>query len=537
MYKVIIVDDEQNVRDRLINQLEKFSDSFEVVGTYENGYDALVGGGVSLSPDLIITDVKMPFIDGIELIKRAKMELPLVQSIIISGFDSFDFAKQAIELGVISYITKPITIEDLSQALSKAKDEINKKLYVNKDVPELEAQMKTALKIIQDSDLCQLITMKDLPINFNDKLRRDQIDLDYKYTEIASFDFDQDGDSITYNDNEIVNYNLEKYIEEEIKVLNQFHKSTIHYIVFYSSTKEMNMFLLSNDILNKEDIQKVLFSVIAKIKKVTNMSLSVGLSEVGENTVTLNYRKLYRHAKRALEYRTVIGTNIVLFYEDINFDKVHSKTIDENDYKAITYEILYGKKEEAHDKIAHLLLMVTPETFKDNYYFLLNNLLDSILKACISLKSLYEEYHPHIDIVKRLFNLKSNESTLKFFDELVDQILKINKNERLSGVELAYKQIKNYIDANFQNPNISLEDVAKELSYSLSYISAILKNHNTSFTKYLTDARMEKAKLLIAKKENKLVYIAQEVGYEDPYYFSHCFKKYFGVSPLEYRKQ
>ena len=87
------------------------------------------------------------------------------------------------------------------------------------------------------------------------------------------------------------------------------------------------------------------------------------------------------------------------------------------------------------------------------------------------------------------------------------------------------------------NPTLSLDDLARELGYSLSYISAILKRNNTSFTKYLTDIRMSKAKILLNEENSKLITIANQVGYEDPYYFSHCFKKYFGISPGEFRKK
>ena len=162
--------------------------------------------------------------------------------------------------------------------------------------------------------------------------------------------------------------------------------------------------------------------------------------------------------------------------------------------------------------------------------------MDAVLKSCVPLPTLFNSYMSHIDIVEKLFNNKTLDQTLQFFDELVDKIDEINKNSRLGGIENTYLQIKNYISSNYKNSLLGLEDVAKELGYSVSYISAILKKNNTSFTKSLTKERMEQAKILLMNPENKLVTIAAEVGYEDPYYFSHCFKKYFGVAPQDYRK-
>ena len=120
MYRVIIADDEEAVRNRLKSILLKRSDSFEVVGCFENGFDALENG-ISLSPDILITDIRMPYIDGIDLIKHFTREFPLLQSIIVSGYDSFDYAKEAISLGVVGYLTKPVGESILARYLEKVR--------------------------------------------------------------------------------------------------------------------------------------------------------------------------------------------------------------------------------------------------------------------------------------------------------------------------------------------------------------------------------------------------------------------------------
>lgn len=530
MYKVIIVDDEISVRQRLLNLMTKLKDRFEVVGVFENGYDALENG-ITLSPDLIITDIKMPYIDGIEFLRRAKLELPLVQSIIISGFDSFDYAKQAISLGVIGYITKPITFNELQETVLKAKEELDKKLLINKDLESLKIKENTALRIIADSDLRKLITLKEVPDVFIEKLKNEGINLDRKFLLLGVFDYDQESENVTFEDTELVSIYLEKYISDELE------DSSFDYIIF-TNNSYYNIFLLSDDEFNKEDVQSRFSRVILKMKKATKVSLSLGFSNIGTSIENgTNFRKLYRHAIRVLEYRTVVGSNIVLFYDDVDKEQAQIGKIDENDYKAINYEILYGKVDVVKEKIESILNNITLDSFKSTYYFILNNLIDCLLKSCVNLQLLFTQYMSNIEIMQNVMNLKTSESLSSFFNNLVDEIDKINKACRQSGVENSYTRIKNYIEKNYANSLLSLEDVANELGYSVSYISAILKKNNTSFTKYLTGVRMEKAKQLLANPENKMLMIANEVGYEDPYYFSHCFKKYTGISPLEYRKQ
>ena len=539
MYRVIIVDNEESVRERLLFLLSKMNSDFEVVGSFENGYDALLSMN-SLSPDLVITDIKMPYVDGIELIKQSKIDLPLLQFIIISGYDLFDYAKQAIELGVLSYITKPISYEDLSNALSRAKSELDKKLYVDTNIENLQNKIDKVLKIIQDNDLNKLVTLKEIPQNFKEKLIADQIDLEANYFLLGCFDFDDDADSITYEQNELVNFYLDCYIKDSLN-----DKKFANKIKFITFTKdnETNIFILSKEKIVVEEIRETFSEIITKIRKTCGVSLSIGFSELEDlivqniNYTQLSYRRLYRHAKRVLEYRTVVGQNIVLFYDDIDKNNSSSGKVDENEYKTINYEILYGRIDIAIEKIKSILNNVTPETFKDTYFFVLNNLLDAILNSCISLVTLYDSFMPHIDIVYKLFNSKTGAALFQFLSTLVYKIDEINKSQRLNKVDTSFSQITFYLEQNYKNPTLSLEDVANKLGYSLSYISAIFKKNNTSFTKYLTDLRMNKALLILKKDDAKLINVASEVGYDDPYYFSHCFKKHFGVSPLDYRKK
>ena len=114
MYKLIIVDDEFDIRERLSQSIEKMDCGFEIIGKYENGLDALEGVN-QLEPDLVLTDIRMPFMTGIELISKIRETKPLTKVIIITGFDEFDYAKRAIDLGVIGFLTKPVTYSDLEK--------------------------------------------------------------------------------------------------------------------------------------------------------------------------------------------------------------------------------------------------------------------------------------------------------------------------------------------------------------------------------------------------------------------------------------
>ena len=168
MYRVIIADDEESIRNRLKTMVEKFSDDFMVVGCFENGFDTLESGS-HLEPDILITDIRMPYISGIELIRHLKMDFPLMQFIIVSGYDSFDYAKEAISLGVAGYLTKPVSSLEMKGVLYKAKDALDKQLQMDLSIKNLEVKAKTSMRFLQSEDLNRLIKLKQIPANFANK--------------------------------------------------------------------------------------------------------------------------------------------------------------------------------------------------------------------------------------------------------------------------------------------------------------------------------------------------------------------------------
>lgn len=231
---------------------------------------------------------------------------------------------------------------------------------------------------------------------------------------------------------------------------------------------------------------------------------------------------------------------MVFSFPDLEKEDTDNQTsgkVDENEYRNLTYLLSYGKKEEAKEQIKKLIFRISTPQYKENYSYILSNILDAILKACISLNDFYLGFESHIEIRDTIYRTKTPASLVEYYYLLLDRIIKVNESKRLSGLESSYERICQYLSANFTNSSLSIEDVAKELAYSVSYISAILKKNGTSFTKITTDLRRKKALELLSNANNRIISIARDVGYADPYYFSHCFKKYTGRSPDDYRKK
>ncbi len=528
MYRVIIVDDELSVRNRLKTRLEKQAGVFEIVGCFENGFDALEGG-ISLSPDVLITDIRRPYIDGIELIRQFKRDLPLVQTIIVSGFDSFDYAKEAISLGVIGYLTKPVSSDEFDATMNKAKEILDNQYQKDRNRKSLEEKAQSSVRFLQSEDLKRLITVKELTENLNGKLKNDGIDLSHPYQLMVVFDADKE--NLGFEQQEVLYFSLKNTIQNELS------DSYVYYL--FLNDNQLVRLLEFDGKPDEEWLMLKLNETLARIKRGTKISVSCGVSDVRSQPI--NYRKIYRHAKRSLEYRTVLGTNAVFSFRDLEEDngeeKLTNGKIDENEFKNLTYVISYGEKEEAKRKIKKMISQISTPQYRENYNYILSNILDAILKACISLSDFYRSFDSHVEILESLFQIKTQSSLVEFFCQIIDRVVQVNESKRLSGLQSSYDRILQFLEVNYTNPNLSIEDVANELAYSVSYISAILKKNGTTFTKVTTDLRRKKALKLLSDSNNRIINIARDVGYADPYYFSHCFKKYTGRSPDEYRKK
>jgi two-component system response regulator YesN len=529
MIKIVIADDESDAMNRLSSLLKNFKDDFEVVGAFANGYDALEGV-LSLAPDLLITDIKMPFIDGIEVIKRSKVELPLLQSIIITGYDSFDFAKQAIDLGVVGYISKPITQEELGTVLAKAKTSISRQLEIDTNLSTLQEKEQTELRMFQQNDLCRILSLKSIPENLWARLKQDKVDLTKKYLALAVYDYDQEIDQIDFDKVELANYYQHQYTQSEI---GRCHS-------FYCFDRSENVIVIvADDQPMKPDELESLFSVIrSKIEKTTGISISIACSEIDEDEPrTRNFRKLFRHAIRTLSFRTVTGGGEVLFFDDVKKEEVNVGKVDDHEYDALTYDLLYGRPEQVKERLASLVERITSVEYADSHTFIVSNIVNALLKACTSLHDLYANYSSNNDILSTAISAKGAHSLLSLLDRLVDEIIQVNEKTRTGGIKSSSEQLQDYIALHYADPGISLDSVSSALNYSVSYISLLLKKEGTSFTKYVTELRMQKAKELLADPNSKVIVVASQVGYSDPFYFSHCFKKFYGVSPADYRKK
>ena len=521
MYTVIVVDDEKSISDRIVGLLSKRSD-FSLLGSYSNGYDALMFG-VPLEPDLIITDVKMPFIDGLQLIERAKEELPTVQAMVISGFDSFDFAKKAIELGVLGYITKPIDPDEFNAVLDKAIVQLDA-YYKVEDKPNPLESLKKEIS----ADIHRLLTFKEPSTQFREKLLAEGVNLDSKSVCVAAFNPDKDEDELTIEE-------AASLEDEFVSILTEELGDLCHLYHYYDHPYLIALLIFDGPIY-KDQLTKAIEPALLRFKKSSSFTISSGISELADLGKPFSYRKLLRHARHALEYRTALGSGVLVFYDDLQKHQSSVGKVDENEYARLTYALLNGKDEEAKQMVGRLIEQISTPSYRDSYFLILNNILDALLRGCVAIDAFYQGYMTHVELTNQIYACRGATQVANRLCSLIDRIASINAERRKGGVDAAYSSIMGYLQSHYREEGLTLSLLCDDLGYSLSYVSAILKRHETSFTKEVSRLRMEEAKKLLSSSDSSLSEIAEQLGYGDPYYFSHCFKRIVGCSPLEYRR-
>jgi two-component system response regulator YesN len=520
VYKLTVVEDERDVRNRLISLIKKADSGFTITSSYETGIDAYEGI-LTDSPDLIVTDIKIPYINGIELIKMARQVFPLVKIIVVTGYNEFDYAKEAANLGVAGFISKPVTLEDISAVLKKARDELDGEYLTASSLERLSAFYKDSLPIVREYDLYRLSTMLDVAPAFEGKLQGSGVNLDYHYFAMCVFDFDGGPGGLVLEKHDVVFSSIRKSVADELEGMFDCN--------FFNRYEKLCLILKSDAVPDMDMLELKIDRAIQRVSRFSETPVSAGISNAyGKKDFAL----MVREAMRALEYRGVMGGGRVFLYGN-SAPLSAGLPVDDGLIKELSYMIHFRTAEDCLARIDCAMGGANA----DSLYYIATGIINALMRACDNLADLYAYFGNQDNIYRRLFELKTEGGIVGFLRESAMAVRKINDNVITDNVDRNLRKVMHYIEEHYMLPDFDFDSLARAAGFSVSYISAMLrKRKNTSFIKILTGLRMEKALELLADPSLKLVDIAERLGYSDAYYFSHCFKKYKGVSPKEFRE-
>lgn len=543
MLKIFLAEDEVIVRETIKRMIPWEELGFEIVGEAADGEMALPLL-IRQKPDLLITDIKMPFMDGLTLAKLAKKELPELKIVILSGYDDFNYAKQAISIGVEEYLLKPITknalIERLSEIRSRYEHEKTQKEYYEKFQREMQVYEKNSNRDFFEALVCGSMDMMEV----------------YKKAEKLGLDIVAEAYNIlifTMNSEEDFSGQKEGYSEweaESLEMLEDFFSDNTSAMLFRCNIFSYGVLIKGQ----KETIDENTRSCIDEIKKILDRKEQKRqwFVAVGESVERLSkLQKSYHSASRAFSQRYLYGENI-LYYDEMELMEHRSGQADTNDnaylknvdVNALNPAILQkflsnGLQEETENFVKDYFYAIGQEPMESlvfrNYVIL--NVRFSVLSFLKSLGCDTEEMEPENTEEILAESGKNIESAITYAKKMISQAITIRDQNSGNKNRSILKTAVDFIDEHYMDEDISLNTAANVANVSSNHFSALFsQNMGQTFIEYLTTLRMNKAKELLRCTGMRSSEIAGEVGYKDAHYFSYLFKKTQGMTPSEYRK-
>lgn len=536
MYKLMVVDDEQMIRDGIINFIINSKIEFEVVGEAADGKQALEMMP-ELMPEVIITDICMPLLDGIEFIESAKLINPDLKVIIVSGYDDFEYAQKALRLGVFDYLLKPVQADRLVDILQRIKEELDEHRDLLRDITELKKRFKMSLPVMRDRFFQELMTGKVKPEELAEKLQSLDLTITGQLYAVAL----------------IKMKNLKSANKESIKTEgllqcymtqiteNMFPDYIKPYVFFQSGDRMVVLFAVS-----ESDRQKVFIALNQNLKRViisAQRSLSIdAYASLGKlyNDLAMIYQS-YNEAEEAIQFSLLQEKGSVVNYEDINTqkDRQYKRPIEIE--KQLLTQVKLGEKQQVPHTIQMLLDYyrggkdIEPSRIKLLLLEITVLLVRTVEETGGSGKNVFK--NGKITPYEQVEQCETLADMQEFFCEFVMKCLEEIEKVRVGRGYTIVEKAKEIIETSLENHEFSLDDVAGRLFISPNYLRNLFKQQvGETFVEYLTRHRMEKAIELLDDPSLKIHQIAEQVGYIDQHYFSICFKKFFGLTPTEYRE-
>ncbi len=531
-YKIMLVDDEEEVRTSIIRKIDWQDAGFEVIGDAENGKEALEKIEQN-EPDVVLTDIRMPYMDGLEMAENIRQRYPSIKIVIFSGFDEFEYAKKAIKLNVIEYILKPVNVEELTAILKKIKKNLDEEIEQKRNVTLLRESYIKSLPALREHFLNDLIHGGMEEAQIEEKLNEYAIDVAgaVKWV-IAAIHLEPDekvDKAVSlHQQRELIPISVRNLIEEKLE-------GQYRFIVFHSSFETILLVAIDKD-NTQTGLIALLGDICKETKKILEVSVTIG---VGESCSSLTDLSRPCHtALNALGYRAITGSGGVICIGDMEPSGHEKLRFDSRMESELIAAVKFGPEEKIRSVIDGIVSRMEDARVHYRQYqayvlAIINVLTQLSQQYDLRISEMFGVENDYFEILGRVQKM---ENVRPYLTEVALKMNARMEEERSNTTKNVIREAKQYIQDNFQDPDLSVEKICRHLHMSPAYFSTMFKKETgQAYIAYLTDVRLGRAVELLMATDDKTYIIAEKVGYPEQNYFSYVFKKKFGVSPTRYR--
>ena len=530
LYRIILVDDEEEVRKSIIRKIDWQAVGFTVVGDAENGEDALEKIE-ALEPDVVLTDIRMPYMDGLTLAEKIRQRYPSMKIVIFSGYDDFDYAKRAIKLNVTEYILKPVNVEELTAILRRIQESLDEEIEQKRDVSLLRENYRRSLPILREQFLKDLVSHQMDGKTVNDRLEQYDIPLAgaKKWISIAV------KAEISEVSGELIPISVMQILEENLKPYCRFSLFSFS----GAADAEIAGIVAIDENNSQTSMIDILSDICKEIRKILMIPVTIG---IGHSRTELGLIcESFRSALDALGYCAIVGSGSTIYINDVEPVNTGKLQFTAEDESALIQAVKFGPEEKIRSVVSGIIgrmsdAKVHARQYQTYMFSTANCLVQLIQQYDLEMGVLFGDTGMGTDPFMMIRQVMNRE---KFSKWLLEAALRINgamDQERDNTTRQSMERAERYIMENYQDPDLSVEQVCRTLHMSPAYFSTMFKKATgQTYIGYLTDVRLNKAVELLNKTDDKTYVIAAKVGYQEQNYFSYVFKKKFGVSPTKFR--
>ena len=529
LYNVLLVDDEADVLQAMKKKIDWEALGFCLAGTAENGQEALEMAE-QLHIDVVMTDIKMPYMDGLTLCKNLKQSYRNMKVIIYSGFDDFEFAREAVHLEAEEYLLKPISAGDMEAAFSKVRKKLDQEYDEYRNLNRLSEYYRKSLPAMREQLVMGILEGRIAGERARAMMETYEICLDSPFYVVAALYMDVNPREEQPQPAQLFTLSLKDMVQDYLKNRTRFF-----------STAFLDQVIVIFMLDEREEIDQVLYHLDQICKMgfhVLKSSVTAAVGQICANTDALHTS--YEEAVNAMEYRSILGSGQVLYINDIEPCSEENILVTEHEFQNLVHAVKLGNRDETNAAIAQIMDSIRKEPISPGQYQLLfMELLSELMKIGRAYK-----LHPnqifgeHAGSWQELYRMVTVDELEGWLQEVCTNLRHVLRHERRDSAARLTEQAKAYIEEHYKESDLSADSLCRCLNVSAAYFSTIFKREvGMSFVAYLTKIRLEHALELLRTTEDKTYIIASRGGYMEPNYFSYVFKKQYGISPSKYRAE
>ncbi|MFI3174102.1 MAG: response regulator [Bacillota bacterium] len=529
MYKILLVDDEDEVRENMVSLVDWASLGFSVIAQARNGKEALEKVEYFL-PDVVFTDIRMPYMDGMELIEELHKHYPSIKIIIFSGHEEFTYAKKALYYNVLDYILKPVNLKELEEIFRGVYQKLEKEIAELKDFESLEKKFEINLPVLRQKYYQDLIRGTMTELIAQQMLEEYRIKTLYG-RRFLCFKANVHCDP-TVEKKELVQLSVRDLLEKSLLERNPNHKGGV---IFLASDRICGILV---DIEDISGLLELLLDVCKEVKKIFSAEMFIGVGNPHDGL--RGVRASAKEAGSALNYQYFQDVNQVIYINDIKSVKEDDIPLEQS-YEALVFQIMREKNE---DKMEELVDGIGEEFSKHNLsenkrhvyaMHIFTTMLRIFAKYEINVEQILPEDTNFLEFVEHI----SNEGAMKtWLTKSLREVKLLLVDDELTKNSDIVKKAKRFIIENYWDSNLSLDTVCGHLHISPTYFSAVFKRETgENFVSFVTKTRIEQAIILLNTTELKAIAISEKVGFNEPNYFNYVFKRYMGMTPSKFKNK